>query len=157
MALRINRQEPAATHERWEDYDEDVSFKLAGLDTDAYQIALERARRLIAREDAGQSLASINVSGNDVREHDVQCQLLGRYIIKDWKGEILDDTGGAVPYSPEGAAKLLASNTDLFVWVIATAAQVAAGAQKEAQETLEKPSPGSSGKKSGPGKAKSES
>ena len=51
MALRINRQEPAATHERWEDYDEDVAFKLAGLDTDAYQIALERARRLIARLD----------------------------------------------------------------------------------------------------------
>lgn len=157
MALTINRQEPAATHERWEDFDEDVSFKLAGLDTEAYQIALERARRLIAREDAGQRLTSISVSGNDVREHDVQCQLLGRYIIKDWKGEILDDAGDAVPYSPEGAAKLLASNTDLFVWVIATAAQVAAGAQKEVQETVEKPSPGSSGKKSGPGKAKSES
>lgn len=157
MALTINRQEPAATHERWEDFDEDVSFKLAGLDTEAYQIALERARRLIAREDAGQRLASINVSGNDVREHDVQCQLLGRYIIKDWKGEILDDAGDAVPYSPEVAAKLLASNTDLFVWVIATAAQVAAGAQKEVQETVEKPSPGSSGKKSGPGKVKSES
>lgn len=157
MALTINRQEPAATHERWEDFDEDVSFKLAGLDTEAYQIALERARRLVAREDAGQRLTSISVSGNDVREHDVQCQLLGRYIIKDWKGEILDDAGDAVPYSPEGAAKLLASNTDLFVWVIATAAQVAAGAQKEVQETVEKPSPGSSGKKSGPGKAKSES
>jgi hypothetical protein len=156
MALTINRQEPAATHERWEDFDEDVSFKLAGLDTEAYQIALERARRLIAREDAGQRLTSISVSGNDVREHDVQCQLLGRYIIKDWKGEILDDAGDAVPYSPEGAAKLLASNTDLFVWVIATAAQVAAGAQKEVQEAVEKPSPGSSGKKSGPGKAKSE-
>lgn len=157
MALTINRQEPAATHERWEDFDEDVSFKLAGLDTEAYQIALERARRLIAREDAGQRLTSISVSGNDVREHDVQCQLLGRYIIKDWKGEILDDAGDAVPYSPEGAAKLLASNTDLFVWVIATAAQVAAGAQKEVQETVEKPSPGTSGKKSGPGKAKRES
>lgn len=157
MALRINRQEPAATHERWEDYDEDVSFKLAGLDTEAYQIALERARRLIAREDAGQRLAAINVSGNDVREHDVQCQLLGRYIIKDWKGEILDDAGDAVPYSPEGAAKLLSSNTDLLVWVIATAAQVAAGAQKEVKETVEKPSPGSNGKKNGPGKAKSES
>lgn len=157
MALTINRQEPAATHERWEDFDEDVSFKLAGLDTEAYQIALERARRLIAREDAGQRLTSISVSGNDVREHDVQCQLLGRYIIKDWKGEILDDAGDAVPYSPEGAAKLLVSNTDLFVWVIATAAQVAAGAQKEVQETVEKPSPGTSGKKSGPGKAKRES
>ncbi len=157
MALRINRQEPAATHERWEDYDEDVSFKLAGLDTEAYQIALERARRLIAREDAGQRLAAINVSGNDVREHDVQCQLLGRYIIKDWKGEILDDAGDAVSYSPEGAAKLLASNTDLFVWVIATAAQVASGAQKEVQEIVEKPLPGSSGKKSGPGKVKSAS
>ena len=157
MALTINRQEPVATHERWEDYDEDVSFKLAGLDTEAYQIALERARRLIAREDAGQRLASINVSGNDVREHDVHCQLLGRYIIKDWKGEILDDAGDAVPYSPEGAAKLLASNTELFVWAIATAAQVAAGAQKEVQETVEKPSPGTSAKKSGPGKAKSAS
>lgn len=157
MALTINRQEPAATHERWEDFDEDVSFKLAGLDTETYQIALERARRLIAREDAGQRLASINVSGNDVREHDVQCQLLGRYIIKDWKGEILDDVGSSVPYSPEGAAKLLSGNTDLFVWVIATAAQVAAGAQKEVQETAEKLSPGTSGKKSGPGKAKSAS
>ena len=157
MALRINRKESAATHERWEDYDEDVSFKLAGLDTDAYQIALERARRLIAREDAGQRLTAITVSDNDVREHDVQCQLLGRYIIKDWKGEIMDDAGDEVPYSPEGAAKLLASNTDLFLWVIATAAHVAADVQKEVKETVEKPSPGSSGKKSGPGKAKSES
>jgi len=157
MALRINCQESAATHERWEDYDEDVSFKIAGLDTDAYQIALERARRLIAREDAGQRLTAISVSGNDVREHDVQCQLLGRYIIKDWKGEILDDAGDAVPYSPEGATKLLSGSTDLFIWVIATAAQVAAGAQKEVQETVEKPSPGTSGKKSGPGKVKSES
>lgn len=157
MALKINRLESVLSQERWEDYDEDVSFKIAALDTEAYQIALERARRLIAREDAGHSLAAIRVSSNDVREHDVQCQLLSTYIVKDWKGEVLDEAGNVIPYSPENATKLLSENTDLFVWVIATAAHVAANAKKEAQETMEKSSPGSSGKKSGPGKMKSAS
>lgn len=157
MTLRINNVEPAANQERWEDYGDGVSFKLAGIDTEAYQIALERARRLIAREDAGQTLASIQVSATDVREHDVQCQLLARYIIKDWKGPILDDADKVVPYSQEGAVKLLSSNLDLFAWVIAKAAQVTADFQQETKETVGKPSPATSGKKSGQARAKSES
>ncbi|ALO39695.1 hypothetical protein E5C31_11975 [Providencia rettgeri] len=157
MALKINRLESVLSQERWEDYTDDVSFKLTRLDTEAYQIALERVRRLIAREDAGQSLSSILVSDSDVREHDIQCQLLGRYIIRDWKGQIQDETGRQVPYSPENAAALLSGDSDLFTWVLLHAAQLAKEAQEEAKETVEKSSPGSSGKKSGPGQAKSAS
>ena len=157
MALKINRLESVLSQERWEDYTDDVSFKLTRLDTEAYQIALERVRRLIAREDAGQSLSAILVSDSDVREHDIQCQLLGRYIVRDWKGQIQDEAGRQVPYSPENAATLLSGDSDLFTWVLLHAAQLAKEAQEEAKETVEKSLPGSSGKKNGPGQAKSAS
>lgn len=155
MALRITETDPAALGERWEAYDEEISFKIAGIDTEAYQISLERARRLIAREDASQSLSSLIAKSGDRREHDIQCDLLGRYIIKDWRGPIEDDTGNIVGYSPEAAAKLLRGNVGVFVWVITQATKVATDAQEEVAEAVGKSSSASDGSGSGKAKAKS--
>lgn len=157
MALRITQTDPAALGERWEDYDSDTSFLLGGIDTEAYQIGLERARRLIAREDAGQSLGDITATSSDRREHDIQCQLLGRYIVRGWKGEILDDKDRPISYSPESAAKLLKANIAVFVWVISQATKVAMDHNEEAQETLGKPLSDSAGSVSGKAGAKSKS
>ncbi|MCQ9618398.1 hypothetical protein L1889_18330 [Paenalcaligenes niemegkensis] len=155
MALRINQTDPAAIGERWEDYQDDISFKIGGIDDENYQIALERARRLISREDAAQSLHSITATTNDRREHDIQCQLLGHYIVRDWKGEILDDNDRFVPYSPEAAAKLLKANVELFAWVVTQATKVAVDKNAEVAETVGKPSPDSNGSASGRAKPKS--
>ncbi len=155
MALRISQDDPAAIGERWVDFDNEVSFKIAGIDTEAYQIALERARRLIAREDAGQSLANLTATKSDRREHDVQCDLLGRYIVLDWKGPIEDEAGNVADYSPELASRLLKGNVAVFAWVITEATKVAVEKHKEVSETVGKPLSGSAGNESGKGKAKS--
>jgi len=155
MALRMTQQDPVAIDERWEDFDDDVAIKVAGLDREEYQIALERARRLIAREDAGQTLDSISVSAADRREHDIQCKLLGRYIVLDWKGEVTDEQGNRIAYSPEAAAKLLKGNVTLFAWVLTKAAQVSVDYQKGVAETVGKPSSASAGSANGKARAKS--
>lgn len=157
MALRINQADPVAVGERWEDYQPDISFKLAGIDDENYQVALERARRLISREDAGQSLGNITATTNDRREHDIQCQLLGKFIVKDWKGEILGDDDRPEPYSPEVAAKLLKANVGVFAWVISMATKVAIDKSTEVAETVGKRSTASAGSASGKAGAKSKS
>lgn len=154
MALRINQTEPEAIGERWEEYQKGISFKLKGIDDESYQIALERARRLISREDAGQSLHNITATASDRREQDIQCQLIGHYIVRDWKGEILDDDDRAVPYSPEAAAKLLKANLDLFSWVVTQATKVAVDKNAEVTETMGKPSTDSDGNVNGKVEAK---
>lgn len=155
MALRINQTDPAAIGERWEDYDSDTRFLISGIDTEAYQVGLERARRLIAREDAAQSLGDITATANDRREHDIQCQLLGRYIVLGWEGEILDDKNRPVPYSAKAATKLLKANIGVFVWVISQATKVALDSKAEVALSVEKPLPASGGKPSGRAKARS--
>lgn len=75
-------------------------------------------------------------------------------LFRDWKGQIQDETGRQVPYSPENAAALLSGDSDLFTWVLLHAAQLAKEAQEEAKETVEKSSPGSSGKRVGQAKPK---
>ena len=138
MALRATQTDPLAIGERWEDFDDDVSVKIAGLDDEKYQIALERARRLIAKEDASQSLAQIKVTRADRKEHDIQCELLGRYIVLDWRGDVTDADGKPLPYSPENAAELLRGNIAFFAWVLSAAAKVAADSREEMAETVGK-------------------
>lgn len=154
MALRI-KSDPVAFGERWERYDDDVDIKIAGLDTEAYQIALERARRLIVRSDAGQSLADIRTAPTDRREHDIQCALIARHIILDWKGDVTDADGNPLSYSPENAQALLASDANFLVWVISTAAKVTADSEAEITDAVGKPSPASAGRGSGQAGAKS--
>lgn len=122
-----------------------VIFTLAPIDSRDYQVAIERARRLISREDAGQQLSSISVSSADRTEHEIQCDLAGMHLVKGWRGEVFGLNGELIPYTPESASALLASNSELFTWVIATSAAIAVDAQKEKEELLGKPSSASAG------------
>ena len=145
MALRVKNADPVALGVRWEDYDKDVSFKIAGLDNEEYQLGMERARRLIAKADQGQTLKNLSISTEDQREFQTQCKLVGTFILKDWKGEIYDEQDKLMAYSPENAEKLLLGNVTLFVWVIGKAQVISADKKTEETETVGKPSPDSSG------------
>lgn len=125
--------------------DTGVIFTLAPIDNRDYQVAIERARRLIARADAGQELNSISVSAADRTEHDIQCDLAGMHLVKGWRGDVFGADGEPIPYTPENASALLASNSELFTWVIATSAAISIDAQKEKEELLGKPSSASVG------------
>ncbi|WP_193090556.1 hypothetical protein [Advenella sp. FME57] len=149
MALRVSQADPIATSERWEDYDHETSFKLAGLDNEEYQLGLERARRLVAKQDAGQTLKNLTISENDQREYQTQCKLVGAYIIRDWKGEIYDENDKLMPYTPENAQKLLLVNVALFAWIILKAKEVQIAQQAEEAETVGKSSRALSGNVNG--------
>jgi hypothetical protein len=149
MAIRAKQADPIAIGERWEDYDHETSFKLAGLDNEEYQLGLERARRLVAKQDAGQTLKNLTVSESDQREYHTQCKLVGAYIIKDWKGEIYDESDVLMPYTPANAEKLLLANVSLFAWVIIKAKEVQIEQQAEEAETVGKSSRASSGNVNG--------
>lgn len=155
MALKITQTDPLAIGERWIDYEDGIAFKLAGLDSPEYKIALQRARRLIAREDARQALSNVRSTAADEDEDKIQCDLLGRYIIRDWRGDIQDESGSQIGYTPEAAARLLRGNVALFAWVIARASEIAEDAHEEASEIVGKRSPASAGKESGEKRAKS--
>lgn len=155
MALRINQADPAGAEDRWVEFDKEISFKLASLSNDNYRIAIERARRLIAREDAKQDLSTVTATAADCNEQDIQCNLLGKYIMKDWRGPIEDAKGNATDYSPESASDLLRSNSAVLVWVLQQAAKIAADHVAGVAESVGKPSSDSGGKPSGEVKAKS--
>ena len=155
MALRIKTQISDGFDERWFEYQDGISFKIAPIDNENYQIGLERARRLIDRKESRLDLHKLEVDSSDRSEIGIQSELAGRYLIKDWKGEILDSEGNQVPYTPDNAQALLFSEPSLISWVILRAAEVAADLAKEQEDIVGKSSSVSSGKGNGAVKPKS--
>jgi len=151
MAVRAKQADPVAIGERWEDYDHETKFKIAGLDNEDYKVGLERARRLMAKSDAGQTLQTLTVFSTDMTEYHIQCKLAAFYLVKDWSGEVYDEKDNPISYSPENAEKLLLGNVNLFMWVITKAKEVQADRQAVEAETLGKSSPASNGKANGAG------
>lgn len=149
MALVISTKKQVATpRERWEDFDEEIKFLICSLDCDEYRIAMERARRLMSKQDAGQTLESVSAIPGDALEIDVQARLAGSYLVKGWAGPINDENGNPVAYSAESAAALLKADLAVLAWVFIKAGAIAAEAQKEADESVKKSLPATDGKSS---------
>jgi len=81
--------------------------------------------------------------------------LVGRYIVRGWKGEIKDENGSFVPYSPEVGISLLEANQGFLAWAIMQAAKISADKARRQEETLGKLSPVSSGSANGKAAGKS--
>ena len=157
MSLIIKAKTSAEHEARWFEYQDGISFKVAPIDRSEYRIGLERARRIIERKESGLGLDSLGADSTDRTELDIQTELMGRYLIVDWKGSIRNEAGEAVRHSTEAAIALLKSEPKLVSWVSFKSVEVAVGAQQEAEEIVGKPSPDSDGNASGQGKGKSES
>jgi hypothetical protein len=124
MTLSLANSDLVASGVRWFNFDETTRVKVAGIDENKYQIAVERARRLIAESDAKQSLHNISVSDADTTEFDVQCQLIAKFLIRDWDGVVNED-GNQAEFSADAAEKLLKSNVAFFAWVLEKSTLVA--------------------------------
>lgn len=154
MGLQVIKKNPEAIGERWEDFDKDTKLLIAGLDNDDYKVARERAFRLIAKQDAGQSLENITVTDADKAEHDIQSQLFAKYILKDWSGDVTDENGKPLKYSEENAFNLLRNNIEVFIFVLKAAQKVDLENFKEKQAMVGKSLPALPGSKSGKGRPK---
>lgn len=154
MALRIKSQAANDFEARWFDYQDGISFKIASIDKDEYRIGIERARRLVERKESRLDLHNLSIDANDRSEMSIQAELMGRYIVQDWKGEILNDEGLAVGYTPDNATALLLSNPSLVSWVLFKAIEVAMNVAKEQEDIVGKPLSASNGSGSGANKLK---
>lgn len=157
MTLIIKSQNTNDFDARWFDYDDEVSFKIASIDKDEYRIGIERARRIIDRKENRLDLHNLNIDAQDRSEQDIQSELMGRYLIQDWKGPIQNEDGVVVAYSPEQAVALLRSAPSLISWVMSKTVEVALDVAEEQKEIVGKSSSASSGKKPGVPKQKKES
>ncbi|MBO2578130.1 hypothetical protein I6M29_11250 [Shewanella algae] len=124
MTLSLANSDLVASGVRWFNFDETTRVKVAGIDENKYQIAVDRARRLITQSDSRQSLHNISVSDADTTEFDVQCQLMAKFLIRDWDGVVNED-GSEAEFSAEAAEKLLKSNAAFFAWVLEKSTAVA--------------------------------
>jgi hypothetical protein len=148
MPLSLANHDLIASGVRWIDYDKTTRIKIAGIDDQKYQIAADRARRLISQSDARQSLHNISVSDADATEFDIQCQLMSRYIVLDWDG-VTDEDGNETEFSSQKAEKLLKGNAAFFAWVLEQATKVAIDKAKEIADAKKKPLSASIGSVSG--------
>ena len=153
MALQLGKKKPAVIGERWAKFDEDTKVLLAGIDNPEYQVALERMRRRIQRNDARFEEGQVGVVAGEMTEHQNHSMLLSHFIVKDWEG-VLDAEGNPVKCTPAVAAELLESNIEFFIFVLREAGAVANDAADERAESVGKPSPASNGRKSGAVRAK---
>lgn len=147
MALKLTKKEPASG-ERWVPFDADTKILLTGLDNDAYQVALERMRRRLQRNDARFEEGQVGVIEGERTEHQNHCLLLAHFILKDWEG-VQDADGNPLKFKPATASELLEANIDFFMFVIGQAGKISADARAERAETVGKPSPASSGSANG--------
>jgi hypothetical protein len=154
MALQLGKKKPAIAGERWAKFDEDTKILLASIDNPEYQVALERMRRRILRNDARFEEGQVGVVAGEMTEHQNHAILLSHFIVKDWEG-VLDADGNPIKYSPAVAAELLENNIEFFVFVLREGNAAAKDAAEERAESVGKPSAASNGSKSGAGKEKS--
>ncbi|MGI3041140.1 hypothetical protein ACRTDM_05240 [Shewanella algae] len=137
MTLSLANSDLVASGVRWFNFDETTRVKVAGIDENKYQIAVDRARRLITQSDARQSLHNISVSDADTTEFDVQCQLMAKFLIRDWDGVVNED-GSEAEFSAEAAEKLLKSNAAFFAWVVEKSTLVAIEKKADVEQIKKK-------------------
>jgi dihydroorotate dehydrogenase len=155
MALKLRKQ-PLNTEAKWFEFDEETKVQLIGINNPGYQTVLERAQRRINRNDAKFEQGQIGLVEGEKSAHESHCMILAQFIVQDWDG-VVDEDGNKVAFSNEVATELLSGNIEFFMWVISKASELAAEGKADLAETVEKPSPATTGKKSGPAKPKKES
>ena len=148
MALQLTKKDQAAAGARWVEFDKDTKVLLAGIDNAEYQVGLERMRRRIARNDARFEEGQVGVVAGELTEHQNHAMLLAHFIVKDWSG-VLDAEGNPLKYGPSVAAELLENSLEFVLFVLRGGSSVATESAEELKDTVGKPSPVSSGKKSG--------
>ena len=149
MALKLKKVGTTKSAEaRWEDYDADTKVLLMPLDNEQYQVALERMRRRLARNDAQFGEGSVGVIEGEKTEHDNHCMLLAQFIVRDWQGA-QDESGKPIGYSETVGADMLRGDIDFFLFAIRRAAAIAADNKKEQDEIRGKQSSASSGSEAG--------
>ena len=156
MALKLKKVDSSKNAEaRWEKFDEDTQIQLMPLDNQQYQVALERMRRRLARNDAQFGEGSVGVIEGEKTEHDNHCLLLASFIVKDWQGA-QDESGKALVYSETTCTEMLRGDADFFYFVLRRAAAIAADNRAELEDIKGKPSPASSGSGNGASEPQSE-
>lgn len=156
MALKLKKVGTTKSAEaRWEEYDADTKVLLMPLDNEQYQVALERMRRRLARNDAQFGEGSVGVVEGEKTEHDNHCMLLAQFIVRDWQGA-QDETGKQIGYSETVGADMLRGDIDFFLFAIRRAAAIAADNKKEQDEIKGKPLSGTGGNANGASEPKSE-
>ena len=156
MALQMKKKPAVVGTTKWFDYDADTKVELSGIDNPEYQIALERMRRRLHKNDAQFEEGSVGVVQGEKTEHQNHCMLLSHYILKDWDGA-QDEDGNPIKYTPDLGAQMLEGDVEFFIFVLKSAEALTKESKGELEETVEKPSPATTGKKSGQAKPKSES
>ncbi|KAA8689563.1 Uncharacterized protein ALO80_00884 [Pseudomonas caricapapayae] len=148
MALKLKNKETVDTAAKWFDFDADTKVLLVSLDNTEYQIAMERMRRRVARNDAQFQEGYIGVIAGEKTEYVNHCLAISSFLLKDWQGA-LDEEGNELPYKPATGAQMLENDIDFFLFVLDKCGELALELKAEKVETLEKQSPASNGKASG--------
>ncbi|MCK0543575.1 hypothetical protein JTE78_12460 [Pseudomonas syringae pv. aptata] len=151
MALKLKNKEVVDTAATWFDFDADTKVLLVSLDNTEYQIAMERMRRRLARNDAQFQEGNIGVIAGEKTEYVNHCLAIASFLLKDWQGA-QDEEGNELAYKPEIGAQMLESDIEFFLFVLDKSGELAVSKKVEQVETLEKPLPASSGKASGQGR-----
>ncbi|OSN39564.1 hypothetical protein [Pseudomonas syringae] len=148
MALKLKNKEAVDNAGKWFDFDADTKVLLVSLDNTEYQIAMERMRRRVQRNDAQFQEGDIGVIEGEKTEYVNHCLAIASFLLKDWTGAV-DGDGNELKYTEHVGAQMLEDNLDLFLFVLDNSAELAASKKVEQVETLEKQSPASNGKASG--------
>lgn len=156
MALKMKKVDLSKAGEaRWEEFDQDTKILLMPLDNQQYQIALERMRRRLARNDAQFGQETVGVIEGEKSEHDNHCMLLASFIVQDWQGA-QDENGKPLAYSDNACTEMLRGDADFFYFVLRRAAAIAADNRAELEEIKGKPLSGTNGNANGASEQKSE-
>lgn len=156
MALKLKKIDNTKNAEaRWEEFDADTKILLMPLDNQQYQIALERMRRRLVRNDAQFGQDTVGVIEGEKTEHDNHCLLLASFIVKDWQGA-QDENGKPLAYSENTCTEMLCGDADFFYFVLRRAAAIAADNRAEQDEIKGKPLSGTGGNANGDIEPKSE-
>jgi hypothetical protein len=151
MALKLIKQSTPESGEKWVDFDEDTRILLVGIDDKKYQIASERARRSLRRNDLRFEEGTVGVVAGEKSESELFARLLGTFIVRGWQG-VLGESGEPEEFSIDSAVRLLEGSDEFFLFVLKKSGEIARDARAEIEETVGKPSPDSPGSASGAGK-----
>ncbi|WP_288078310.1 hypothetical protein [Pseudomonas sp.] len=141
------------TDAKWFEFDAESKVLIASIDNPDYQISFARSRREFQRHDAQFEMGQAGVIEGEKTEYESQCYMLANHVMRDWQG-VQDADGNPLPFTSENAEALLLGDAEAFLFVLNSAREYAAELRVELGETVGKPLPASSGKKSSAAKAR---
>lgn len=137
MSFKLTIQEAPKKTQQWVEHESGAKFLINGIGNKAYNIALEKVT------ESSRGIDLKDISELDDSPTDMMLQAAGRYLLEDWQGVEMGESGEEqiVKFTKENGAIALANSFKLWHFVLENAKRIQLEADSYKEEVMGKSEP----------------